>query len=143
MFPHWALVYVANRADHTVERDGAKVFDGGENNIAVYAIDPETGAPTLVQHVDTQSFHVRRFACDPSGRLLVTASIKALAVSDGEVPRSVPAALLCSHRSEGNAGVRTQYDFERGRPAAVLDGDVGLVGPGQKDCDSHTPLETS
>jgi 6-phosphogluconolactonase len=91
--PDGRCVYVANRADHGIEQNGAKVFGGGENNIAVYAIDPNTGEPTLVQHADTHSFHVRTFACDPSGRLLVAASIKPHVVLEvGEVV-PVPAAL--------------------------------------------------
>ncbi|HSV77709.1 MAG TPA: beta-propeller fold lactonase family protein [Ramlibacter sp.] len=88
---HW--VYLANRADHAVAEDGSKVFAGGENNIAVFRIDPATGEPTLLQHADTQSFHVRTFACDPGGRLLVTASIKALATRNNGELETVPAAL--------------------------------------------------
>ena len=81
--PDGRTVYVANRADFTVEYEGRKVFGGGENSIAVYAIDPRTGAPTLIQHADTRSFHVRTFAFDPSGRIMVAASIKPLEVRDG------------------------------------------------------------
>jgi 6-phosphogluconolactonase (cycloisomerase 2 family) len=93
MHPSGRFLYVANRADQTVEVNGARVFGGGENNIAVYRIDPETGEPTLMQHADTQSIHVRTFACDPSGQLLVTASIKPHArLEDGQVV-PVPAAL--------------------------------------------------
>ncbi|OWT60302.1 lactonase family protein [Candidimonas nitroreducens] len=91
--PAGRAVYVANRADHTVEHHGEQVFGGGENNIAVYAIDPQTGEPRLAQHAETHSFHVRTFACDPDGRLLVTASIKALNVVDGGELQTVPAAL--------------------------------------------------
>jgi 6-phosphogluconolactonase len=43
--PTGPFVYMANRADHTVEVSGKKVFGGGENNIAVYAIDAATGEP--------------------------------------------------------------------------------------------------
>jgi 6-phosphogluconolactonase len=91
--PGGHFVYVANRSDHTVDQDGQQMFGGGENNIAVYAIDPETGEPRLIQHADTQSFHVRTFACDPGGCLLITASIKALNVVGPTGAESVPAAL--------------------------------------------------
>lgn len=91
--PDGQTVYVANRADGTVEHAGQAVFAGGENNIAVYRIDPDTGVPTLLQHAPTQAFHARTFACDPAGRLLVAASIKALTVRDGDGTRRVPAAL--------------------------------------------------
>ncbi len=91
--PGGKFVYVANRADNTVDFNGARVFAGGENSIAVYAIDPESGEPTLIQHADTHSFHVRTFAFDPSGRLMVAASIKPIAVRDGSRVRIVQASL--------------------------------------------------
>ena len=52
----------------TVDYAGKPVFGGGENSIVAYAIDPATGEPTLIQHVDPRSVHVRTFAIDPSGR---------------------------------------------------------------------------
>ena len=91
--PDGRAVYVTNRASATVDWNGKKVFRGGENNIAVFAIDPKTGAPTRIQNADTQSFHVRTFGIDPSGRLLVAASIAGMNVRDGEEVRHVPAAL--------------------------------------------------
>src|SRR5689334_22003524 len=53
--PNGRFVYIANRADHTVDFNGNNVFGGGENTIAVFAIDPETGEPTPIQHADTHS----------------------------------------------------------------------------------------
>lgn len=91
--PNGRFVYVANRADWTAEYRGRQVFAGGENSIAVYAIDERTGEPTLIQHADPQSFHVRTFAMDPKGRMMVAASIMAMDVRDGEAVRHVPAAL--------------------------------------------------
>ena len=38
--PNGRLVYVSNRAFDTVDFEGKKIFPGGENNIAVFAIDP-------------------------------------------------------------------------------------------------------
>ena len=93
MHPSGQFVYLANRADQTVEMNGARVFGGGENNIAVFQINPDTGEPKLVQHANTESIHVRTFACDPSGQLLVTASIKPHAVLEGDQVVQVPAAL--------------------------------------------------
>ena len=91
--PNGRTVYVANRADHTVDYEGKKVFAGGENSIAVYSIDPKTGEPKLIQHADTHSFHVRTFAFDPSGRIMVAASIKPLSVRDGANVTTVPATM--------------------------------------------------
>jgi hypothetical protein len=91
--PGGRFVYVANRADHKIEFRGRKVFGGGENSIAVFGIDARTGEPTLMQHADTHAYHVRTFAFDPSGKIMVAASIKPIAVRDGDEIRSVPAAL--------------------------------------------------
>ena len=91
--PNGRFVYLANRADWTVDYAGQPVFGGGENSIVVYAIDPATGEPTLIQHADPRSGHVRTFAIDPSGRMLVAASIKPLAVREGDKVTTVPAAL--------------------------------------------------
>lgn len=35
--PNGRFVYTANRADWSVDVQGVKVFDGGENNIALFA----------------------------------------------------------------------------------------------------------
>ncbi len=91
--PNGRFVYVANRADSTVDFAGQKVFGGGENSIAVFAIDPSTGEPQLIQHADTRSYHVRTFAFDPSGKLMVAASIKPIKVRDGSSVRTVPASM--------------------------------------------------
>jgi 6-phosphogluconolactonase len=91
--PSGKFVYLANRADQTVEFNGHQVFGGGENSIVVYAIDDITGEPRLVQHAETHSYHVRTFCCDPSGRLLVAASIKQMTVRSGDDVMTVPAAL--------------------------------------------------
>lgn len=76
--PNGRFVYIANRADQSTEVDGKKVFTEGENNIAVFEINQQTGEPKLIQHVDTEGIHVRTFALDPSGRMLVAASIMSL-----------------------------------------------------------------
>jgi 6-phosphogluconolactonase (cycloisomerase 2 family) len=62
---------VANRAQDTNEFQGKPVFKGGENSIAVYAINQSNGAPTPIQHIETQKIHPRTFHIDPSGRMLV------------------------------------------------------------------------
>jgi 6-phosphogluconolactonase (cycloisomerase 2 family) len=85
--PNGRFVYVANRASSLVDVGGRKVFAGGENTLAVYAIDPDSGAPTPIQHVDTRGIHCRTFHIDPSGRMLVAAHIQGITLRDGsEVP---------------------------------------------------------
>jgi 6-phosphogluconolactonase len=85
--PSGRFVYVANRASSVVDVDGRKVFAGGENTLAAYAIDPNSGKPTPIQHVDTRGIHCRTFHIDPSGKLLVAAHIQGITLRDGtEVP---------------------------------------------------------
>jgi len=91
--PNGRFVYAANRCDQSIDTAQGKVFAGGENSIAAYAIDAVTGEPTLVQHADTHSYHVRTFSIDPTGRLLVTASIKALHRRTSDGVEAVPASL--------------------------------------------------
>ena len=93
MHPNGRFVYVGNRASATTEFQGALVSAGGENTIAVLAIDQATGEPTLIQTIDTRGFQPRTFALDPTGRLLVAAHQNPLAVRDGSGVRTVPASL--------------------------------------------------
>lgn len=113
--PDGRCVYLSNRADGTMNFNGRPVFRGGENSIAVYAIDPGTGEPTLIEHADPHSFHVRTFTIDPSGRLLVAASISDMWVRDGNNVRHVPAALsLFRIGADGKLDFVRKYDVELG-----------------------------
>jgi 6-phosphogluconolactonase (cycloisomerase 2 family) len=124
--PSTRFVYVANRADYTVEYEGHKVFGGGENSIAVFAIDPATGKPTLVQHADTRCYHVRTFAFDPSGRLMVAASIKPMKVRNGSSVQTVPAAMTVFRvGADGKLEYVRSYDVEAGGKTQYW---MGIVG---------------
>jgi 6-phosphogluconolactonase (cycloisomerase 2 family) len=113
--PNGRFVYLANRSDWTVDYAGKPVFGGGENSIVAYAIDPKTGEPTLIQHADPHSFHVRTFAIDPSGRMLVAASIKPLEVREGANIVTVPAALsVLRIGSDGKLEFVRRYDVDTG-----------------------------
>jgi len=111
--PTKPIVYLANRADYMIDVAGKRVLGGGENNIAVYSVDKNTGEPTLIQNADTHSSHVRTFACDPSGRLLVTASIKRYAVLEGQEVKTIAAALSVFRiRDDGKLEFVRKYDVE-------------------------------
>jgi 6-phosphogluconolactonase (cycloisomerase 2 family) len=113
--PNGRTVYVANRASSTVEANGTRVFVGGENSLAVFAIDPNTGAPTPIQHVDTRGIHCRTFHIDPSGRLLVAAHIMGLPVSENGGTRFVPACLsLFRVGASGRLDFVRKYDVDVG-----------------------------
>jgi 6-phosphogluconolactonase len=118
MHPNGKFVYVGNRANNTTDFQGKPVFVGGENNIAVFAIDPGTGEPTLIQNADTQGIYPRTFAIDPSGRLLVVGNQSALAVRDGNSVRTVlPSLAVFRVGSDGKLEFARKYDFETdGKP---------------------------
>jgi 6-phosphogluconolactonase len=115
LHPNGRFVYVANRASSTIEIDGRRVFAGGENTLAVFAIDGATGEPQAIQHVDTQGIHCRTFHIDPSGRMLVAAHIMGLPVSEGGTIREVPATLAVFRiGDDGRLAFARKYDVETG-----------------------------
>ena len=113
--PTGKFVYVANRASSTVDFKGQQVFAGGENNIAVFSINPATGEPTLIQNIDTRGMSARTFALDPSGRILVAANQFPMMVRAGSTLRTVPASLAVYRvRSDGKLEFVRKYDVEAG-----------------------------
>jgi hypothetical protein len=124
LHPSGRSAYVANRASST---DQAGVFVGGENTLAVFAIDPATGEPSAIQHVDTRGIHCRNFHIDPSGRLLVASHITGLPVKDGAGTRFVPACLSVFRIGEdGKLEFVRKYDVEVGNRQMFWMGMVGL-----------------
>lgn len=110
--PNGRFVYVANRASDTIEHGGQRVFAGGENSIAVFAIDPATGEPRLIQHIDSHGIHPRTFHIDPSGRLMAVAHIMGLKLRDGA---EIPARLsLFRIGADGKLTFVRAYDVDVG-----------------------------
>jgi 6-phosphogluconolactonase (cycloisomerase 2 family) len=126
--PNGRYVYVANRADYTVEHQGRKVFGGGENTIAAFAIDPTSGEPRPIQFADTRSYHVRTFAFDPSGRVMVCASIKPMDVREGSEVKTVP-SLLTVFRVGSDGKLTFVRGCEVERSAAKTQYWMGIVAP--------------
>jgi 6-phosphogluconolactonase len=113
--PNGRFVYLANRASGTVDFVGKRVFAGGENTIAVFAINQETGEPTLIQNIDTRGIHPRTFALDPSGKILAVANQMSLPVRDGTGVSMVPASLTIFRvGGDGKLSFAHKYDFETG-----------------------------
>jgi 6-phosphogluconolactonase len=111
--PSGRFVYVANRAADTVDFLGKRVFAGGENTVAVFSINQETGEPTLIQSIDTHGFQPRTFALDSSGSSLAVANQSPLSVRDGTGTRTVPASLaLFRVRDDGKLEFARKYDVE-------------------------------
>jgi 6-phosphogluconolactonase (cycloisomerase 2 family) len=125
--PNGRFVYLTNRADNAVPYEGQRVFGGGENNIVVFALDQATGEPTLLQHIETRGIHVRTFALDPSGRMLVAASIMALPVREGAGVRTVPAGLSVFRvGADGKLDFARKYDVDTGKKTQFWSGIMSL-----------------
>ena len=113
--PAGSHVYVANRADGVVRDDGEEIFEGGENNIAVYRVDGETGEPSLVQHADTRGIHPRTFSIDRTGRLLVVGHVMSRRARD-RVVKAIPVSLsLFRVLPDGRLEFARKYDFDTGK----------------------------
>ncbi len=113
--PNGNFIYVANRAGGTVEFEGKRVFAGGENTIAVFSINQDTGEPTLIQSAETLGFQPRTFALDASGSALVVANQSSGLVRDGSRVSTVPACLTVYRiHSDGKLEFAHKYDIETG-----------------------------
>jgi 6-phosphogluconolactonase (cycloisomerase 2 family) len=111
--PNGRFVYVTNRNSAVDEVDGKKVFAGGENNVAVFSIDEQSGEPTLVQNIDARTNHLRTFSIDPTGRMLVAASILPMTVRQGMGVGTLPAAMVVYRiGSDGKLEFVRKYDVD-------------------------------
>jgi 6-phosphogluconolactonase len=113
--PNGRFLYGANRAQDTVDLQGKKVFKGGENSIAVYSLDQSTGAPTLIQTIETRAIHPRTFHIDPSGRILVAQHNLPVDVRDGDAVKTAPAGLSVFRiGDDGKLTYVRKYDIDVG-----------------------------
>lgn len=114
--PNGKFVYLANRASGMHDVAGQSVFVGGENNIAVYRIDQQSGEPVAIQHADTHGIVPRTFALDPGGRLLVAANSVTILAGEGTNIRTIPASLAVFKVSEdGKLDYVRKYDVDIGQ----------------------------
>src|SRR6516162_6904417 len=126
--PNGRFVYLTNRNQGEVDFEGKKVFNGGENNVAVFAIDAQTGEPSLVQTVEGHGIHLRTFGIDPNGRLLVAASIRPLAVRDGNAIKTLTAGIMVYRiAGDGRLSFVRKYDIDTGKGQQFWSGMVALT----------------
>ena len=127
--PNGRFVYVTNRASDLVTgADGNKALAGGENNVAVFAIDQTTGEPSLIQNADAQAIELRTFGIEPSGRVLVAATIRPLPFRDAGGIRTVPARQsVYTIGGNGKLAFKRQYDIETGGRYQFWSGMVTLA----------------
>ena len=124
--PNGRFVYQANRS---ASSDAAgKPIDGrGENSIAVYSINPQTGEPKLIQSADTRGAEPRTFALDPSARILVAANQTAIFEGAGANARMIPAGLAVFRLgNDGKLDFVRKYDIDTSRGSVFWMGIVPL-----------------
>jgi 6-phosphogluconolactonase len=113
--PNGRFLYLANRAFDTVKIDGQDVFPGGENNIAVFAVDQASGEPVLIQNEDVRGVYPRTFALDPGARMLVVTNNEPKLMRDGAGLKSIPANIATFRiGSDGKLGFAQNYEIETG-----------------------------
>ena len=126
--PNGRFVYVTNRNSTLTEFEGRKVFAGGENNVAVFSIDQTTGEPTLIQNIDARTNHLRTFALDPSGRMLVAASIQPVAMREEGGIGTLPAARVVYRvGDDGKLTFVRKYDVDTGKLMQFWSGMITLA----------------
>ena len=125
--PNGRFVYLANRASSMLDFEGKKVFAGGENGIAVFSIDQSNGEPASIQNIDGHGIQLRTFAIDPSGRMMVAASMQPLLVREGGNIKMLSAGLTVFRvGSDGKLAFTRKYDVDVGTKTQFWSGMVTL-----------------
>lgn len=83
--PAGAFAYVANRDDPHPGKEASHL--SGDNSMAVFRLDPATGAASLAGHSELDAYHVRTFSLRPP--YLVAASQVEVALPSLRVPASL------------------------------------------------------
>ena len=125
--PNGRFVYLTNRTFPVTDHGGRAISAGGENSVAVFAIDPSSGEPKLIQNIDGRGIQLRTFGIDPSGRLLVAASIMPVPVSDGDNAATLAAGMMVFRiADDGKLTFVRKYDVDVGRAQQFWSGMVTL-----------------
>jgi len=125
--PDGRTVYVSNRADGAVEEDGRQIFNGAENTISVYRIDPASGLPALIQTADTRGMHARTFHVHPDGKWLVAANMTSRWIRTATGLEEVSAGLsVFAIGGDGTLEFRRKYDLDASRDHLFWAGFVAL-----------------
>ncbi len=126
--PRGDRLYVANRHDPSVYGPAGQVSDFAGNNLAVYAFDAASGRAEILQHIPTDSVHVRTFSFDQTARLLASASIlPALARRAGQVERLAARLTFFRVADDGRLELARVHDMPNERTSMFwshLDGNL-------------------
>jgi hypothetical protein len=133
--PDGGFVYLGNRSGVAAtagpgveDVNGEKVFSGGESNIAVFAINQQTGEPTAIQHADIRAAHPRTFSLDSTGRMLVAGSLAPTAVRrDGKVVLIPAGMTVFKVGPDGKLDFARKYDLDVGKLTQWWSGMIPLA----------------
>ena len=118
--PSGRYVYVSNRGN--VYRKGSnRLIQGmGENSIAIFSIDQETGEPYWIGNVSTQSFHPRTFSVNDQANMLVAAGVLGYEPAgdsrEGAVPPRLSILAIAGGGHSLNLLRTVDVDMARGAP---------------------------
>jgi 6-phosphogluconolactonase (cycloisomerase 2 family) len=104
--PNGRFVYLTNRND-TVSAQGT--YPGGENTLVVFALDPKTGEPKLMQHEETHGFEPRTFTIAQD--FIVVANQKPMTLDSGKQVR--PNLALFKLATDGRVSFVSTTDLPR------------------------------
>lgn len=135
--PRGHVAYVVNRVPASRTVSDPSLYRDADNTMAVYSLDPGTGEPSLLQHVDTGGLHCRTFQIDPAGTLLIAAHTSPMPVDGGGSQRAIPAGLsLFRIADDGRLALLRRHPEDVG-PHQLFwmglvagGGDEGVAGPG-------------
>ena len=124
--PNGRFLYQANRSAMADDK-GRQVNAGGENTIAVYSINQQTGEPTRIQNIDTRGAEPRTFALDPSARMLVVGNQTAIFDGPGPSAHRIPSSLAVFRiGGDGKLEYARKYDVASGTESLFWMGIVPL-----------------
>ncbi|HYA07061.1 MAG TPA: beta-propeller fold lactonase family protein, partial [Xanthobacteraceae bacterium] len=119
--PNGKFVYLTNRTFPASGPGARTIAPGGENSVAVFAIDQTTGEPRRIQNIDGKGIQLRTFAIDPSGRMLAVAGI--MSAADGSLPAGIAVMRI---GADGKLSFVRKYDVELGDKQQFWSGMVTL-----------------
>jgi 6-phosphogluconolactonase len=119
--PNGRFVYVTNRTFPASGPGAREISAGGENSVAVFAIDQTTGEPSRVQNVDGRGIQLRTFGIDPTGRILVLAST--MSALDGTLAAGITVMRV---GADGKLSFAQKYDVDVGEAQQFWSGMVML-----------------
>lgn len=123
-----ALVEAGSQEAGAQDAGAVRVFAGGENNIALFSIDPTTGEPTFVDATEAHGFEPRSFAVDASRQFLIVGNQRGMLVRQGStLTRFATNLSVFRLAADGRPSFRKSYERTAGDVLWV--GSSALSGP--------------